>query len=150
MKENTINPVKGITEQAFQMWENTFRSALKMQDDAVKAWPAKPTPTDWSTEVQTQFAKFRTMADSIRPTLQKQADEMLELIDKNAKLEAALRQLATEAVKMPAMIDQQSKWMDYWKLAMGGVYSNAETLVQIEARAMNSWIDFAKQTWEPK
>jgi hypothetical protein len=150
MKENTSNPVKGIPEQAFQMWEETFRNGLKMQDEALKNWPAKFTPADWGAQMQTQFTKVKAMTESIRPSIQEQTDEMLALIDRNTKLDATLRQMATEALKMPIMADQQSKWMDYWKLAMSGVYSNAEALVQIEARAMNSCINFAKQTCEPK
>lgn len=148
MKESMSNPVKDMTERAFGIWEDTVRSGLKMQEEAFKSRPGKYIRA--MEEMQSQFGRFKEMTEDLSPAMQKRADEILELIDKNTKLGNQLSQLASEASKMPMVAEQQSKWMDYWKLAVGGLYSNAEALVQIEARTMIGWIDFAKKSCESR
>jgi hypothetical protein len=72
----------------------------------------------------------------------------LSLAESNSRTGVELMKKATDAVQAPSIAESQSKWMDVWTTSLGVARNNTEALLQINTRAIDSWIEFARKNTE--
>lgn len=143
--KNKENPMAEIAEQTVKNCEQALHTGLKFQQEAGQWWSKvfdqATSVEDW----QKRFSNFNSLANSLRPATQKRLDEVLDLVEKNTRTGTELLKKATDAAQTPAIADSHAKWMDVWTSSLGAVRSNAEAVMQINARAMDTLIDFVQK-----
>ena len=119
-----------------------MRNSLKMQDEVWGRWGGWLHPENMAQDWPKRFAGIANVGESLRPMLQKQTQEVFDLIGKSTQAADQLRQKATEAAQTTALSESQSKWLEFWKFSLETTFSNADALIQMDQRAVNSWMDF--------
>jgi hypothetical protein len=84
------------------------------------------------------------------PAARKGMEEGLELLEKNNKASADLIKKAVDAAQAPTLADGQSKWMEFWRASLGLARSNAEAVMLMNSRAVDSWVGFVQKNAEFK
>jgi len=140
------NPLPGVTEQARKNYEEALRNGLKLQEEMGRWWTnflgQAPSAQDW----QKRAAGFTAAASNLLCTNQKRWAEFLELGDKNYRASVDLVKKATDAAQTPAVAECQAKWMEVWTSSVAAARSSAETVSQINNRAVDSWLEFVQKT----
>ena len=141
MKENEKSPIMEVTEQTLKNCEQVCRMGLKAQEDASKylsAFCNNPTNLD---DKQNQVARVAAMIDTIMPATQKQVEDILNFVSKSTQTTAELVKKTSEAVRTPGVSDGQAKWAEVSKTFLQGMRSNTDTILQLNAHAIDSWIE---------
>ncbi len=134
-----------MADQALKNYEQALRTGLKLQEEAVRCWTSLVNQTaaqDW----QKGFVNFSKLTNNALPAAQKRMEEVLELVEKNSRSGTELMRKALEAAQPQAIGDGQKKWTDLWTSSLGAMRSNAEALGQINAKAIDSWIEFVRKS----
>ncbi len=142
------NPLADMAEQAARNYEQALRAGLKLQQEAGQWWSGmfdqSASPDDW----QKRFTNIASLANGLRPATQKRMEEVLDLMEKNNRTGTELFKKAADAAQTPSIAESQTKWLDLWTSSLGAARSNAEAALQINARAMESWIEFVQKSAE--
>lgn len=145
MKENEKNPVLEMAEQAMLNCEEAFRNGLKIQEEAGQRLTALFSP---SRQKQNQYSLFATLLDEMIPATQQRIEEILELVSKNTQSTAELLKKATEATQATSLSESQGKWIEFWKSSVRVTRSNADSLMHVNQRTIDSWLDLLQKTME--
>lgn len=142
------NPMSAMAEQAVKNCEQALRSGLKFQQEAGQWWTTMLDQGASHETWQKRFTSFANLANGLKPATQKRMEEVIELAEKNTRTGTELFKKAAEAAQTPAIAESQAKWMDFWTSSLGAVRSNAEAATEINARAMDTWIEFVQKNAE--
>ena len=126
------NPISEMAQQAVKNCEQALRSGLKLQEEAAHWMTNMFDPAAPADEWQKRMSSFTHLASGLKPVTQKRTEEMLDLVEKNTR----------------SLTETQAKWLDFWTASLGAARSNAEALTHINARAMESWIEFMQKNAE--
>jgi len=153
MKEKTQSqtrekPMSEMADKAMKGYEQTIRTGVKLQEEAARWWSntlnQTASPQDW----QKRFSNVTALANGVMPIAQRRMEEVLQLMEKSSRTGAELLRKAADAAQTPVIADSQAKWMDFWAASVNAAKSNAEAITDINARAMDSWIDFIRKNTE--
>lgn len=142
---NNENLLTGMAEQAAKNCEHALRTGLRMQQEAGQWWSSMLDQNQSADDWQKRFNQFTSLANSLRPAAQKRMEEVLDLVEKNNRAGTELFKKATDATHTPISADSPGKWVDLWTSSLETVRSNAEAVMQINTRAMDSWIEFVQR-----
>ncbi len=137
-----------IADKSLKNYEQLVRTGLKLQEEAARCWSSLLTQTASVQDFQKPISNLTAVANGILPEAQKRMQEMVSLVEANSRTGVELMKKAAEAVQTASIAESQSKWMDFWTTSLGAARHNTEALLQINSRAIDSWIDFAQQNTE--
>jgi hypothetical protein len=142
------DPMSDVVEEIVKNYEQALRSGLKMQQEAGQWWSKwfnQSAPTD---DWQKRFAKLGNLVNESIPENQKRMEEVLDLMEKNNRKGAELLKKAANAAQTPDLADSQAKWTEFWTSSVGAVRSAADSIAQINGRAIDSWMTFLQKSSE--
>lgn len=145
---NQEKPMADMTDKAMKNYETALRAGLKLQEEAVRCWSNIFNQTATAQDWQKRFSNFTCITSEVMPLTQRRMEEVLDLMEQNGRTSAELMKKAVDAAQTPVPAESQAKWMDFWTSSLGAMRSNAEAISQINARAIDSWIDFVRQNTE--
>ncbi len=148
MKEKEKNPMVETTDQVMKNYEQALRSGLRFQEEIWQSWCAMANQSPFGSDWQKRFISPSGMINNIAPMAQKQLEDAVTLMEKNAKLSAELMRKALEASQTPALAESQSKWMDFMKAALEAGRVNVEATMDMTSRAMGSVLSFVEKNAE--
>jgi len=137
-----------IADKSLKNYEQLVRTGLKLQEEAARCWSSLLTQTASVQDFQKPISNLTAVANGILPEAQKRMQEMVSLVEANSRTGVELMKKAAEAVQTASIAESQSKWMDFWTTSLGAARHNTEALLQINSRAIDSWIDFAQKNTE--
>jgi hypothetical protein len=151
MKEKEKNPMTETADPGMKSYEQALRAGLKFQEEACQCWYNLLNQSASTSDWQKYFAQASAAVTGVMPTAQKRVEEGLELMEQNSKAGAELVKKAVDASRAPTFTDSQSKWMEFWKGSVSLARTNAEAVMTINSRAVDSWINLVqKNTEAPK
>ena len=142
------NPMAELNEQALKNWEQALKASLKWQQDAGKWWNQWAGQPATAPEWQKCFTNWAALATDTIPAAQKRTDELLDLVEKNARTGLDLMKKAADAAQAPGIAESQAKWTDWWTASLDATRANAEAVVQIQSRAIDCCAEFMRKTQE--
>ena len=99
---------------------------------------------DW----QKRVPNFSQMVNEYVPAARERMEEVAQLMERNTRTGTELLKKAADAAKSPTIADCQAKWMDLWTSSLEAARSSTETMAQINAKAIESWIDYIQKGTE--
>lgn len=143
MKDYEKNPMMEMAEQGMRNCEQLFRSGLKYQEEASQYWNAWANPA-FAAKTQKRCS-LTAMVEDVAPIAQKRAEEIIGVIGKNTQTSAELLRKAVEAVNASANAEREIKWAEFWKSSLRAYRSNADDMMHINARTLDSCIDLIQK-----
>jgi hypothetical protein len=137
-----------IAQQMMENYEKAVHSGLHIQEEALKCCNRVFSQTAMYQEWQKRLGSFTDATNGFLPEAQKRAEEMLDLMDKNARTGAELMKKAVDAAQTPGITDSQAKWMDFWTTSLGALQDNTSAMAQIHGRALDCFMEMARQNVE--
>jgi hypothetical protein len=137
-----------IADTMMKNCEQAFKTSMKCQDEAARWWSAVLHQTATAQDWQKRFTNLSAIANGVMPLAQERMEQMLHLMEKNTQTSADLLKKAVDAAQTPVIGESQAKWMDFWTSSLGAARSNAESIMRMNSRAIDSWIDFLRKNTE--
>jgi hypothetical protein len=137
-----------IAEKALKNYEQVVRTGLRLQEEAGRCITSMFTQTASVQDLHKPMTYFNSVANGVLPEAQKRMQEMLDLVESNTRTGVELMKKAVDAAQTPVIAESQSKWMDFWATSLGAARTNTEALLQINSRALDSWVDFVQKNTE--
>jgi hypothetical protein len=132
-------------EQAMETCNNAFKTGVKMQEEVAKWWGdllGETSPVqDWQKRTQA------IITEAI-PLAQRSAEEGMRVIDQNYRSNLDLLKKMFDAAQSDSMADARDKVQGLWEASLNTLRTNAQTLVQANAKVMESWSEFAKKNFD--
>jgi len=147
-KENSREQEKLMSEMASQArknYEQAVRTGLKLQEEAAQWWTSIASQTAPTQDWQKRFASLASLANSSLPAAQRRVEELVELMERNSRQSVELMKKAAEAAQSQAIAESQAKWMDVWTESLKVPRGNAEDVMQIGNKAIDSWLDYVRK-----
>jgi len=131
-----------MLEQAIDTYNSAFKTGVRMQEEVARWWTdllgdASPVQ-DWQKRTQAMIA------DAI-PLAQKTAEEGLRVIDQNYRNSLDLLKKVFDAAQSDSVADARDRMQTLWEASLGTLRTNAQALVQANAKAMESWSEFVRK-----
>ena len=139
-----------MTGKAIKNYDQIVKTALRVQEEASRYWTSLLSRSASAQDWQRPVSAFTAMASGVLPQAQKRMQEVLELAENNTKASVELMKKAAEAMQTPGLAERQARWMDLWATSLGTARSNAEAVMQMSSRAVDSWINFVQKSSEVK
>lgn len=140
--------VSDMADNAIRNYEQAVRTGFKLQEEAVKAWSNLFNQTSAAQECQKGFNAMTQIANKALPVAQRRLEEVLQLVEKNTRTGTELMRRAVDAAQSPVLGNGQNKWTELWTSSMAALRSNTEAMLEINAKAVDSWIDLVKKSAE--
>jgi hypothetical protein len=148
--KGTEKEMSNMTDKAMRNYDQTVKTALRVQEEASRYWTSLLSRSASAQDWQRPLSAFTAMANGVLPQAQKRMQEVLELAENNTKASVELMKKAAEAIQTPGIAERQARWMDLWAASLGTARSNAEAVMQISSRAVDSWINFVQKSSDVK
>ena len=142
------NTLSDITDKTMRNYQQALQMGVKLQEETVKCWTSMLNQTPAVPDLQKGFSNFTKVANTVLPAAQRRMEEVLELFEKNTRTGTELMRKAADASQAQSPGDGQNKWTDFWSSSVGVFRANAEALSQINARAMDSWLELVRKSSE--
>jgi hypothetical protein len=150
-KENIRAQEKSMSDmadKAMKNYESTLKTGLKLQEETVKAWSNLYNQSTAAQDYQKTFANYNKLANGVFPIAQRRLEEVIALVEKNTRTGTELVRKSVEAAQSPISGNGQNKWTELWTASMAAFRANAEAVAEINAKAIDSWIDLVKKSAE--
>jgi len=134
--------VNKLFEQAVEMYESSLKAGVKAQQDAAKIMTDAADGMLKPADFQAQSQKFIA---EVMPTAQKNFDEAVKLMNKNAESYLELVQKAFELGQCKDADAVQAKTQALWDASLKTTKANAQAMVDANAKMLQSWADLAKK-----
>lgn len=136
MADKNKIPGSELIEQAMQNYEQALQAGLKLQEDSAKWWldclAQASAPQDLSQRVS-------AMANEAIPVIQKRMEDSLRVVEQTSRTSLDLMKQALDAGKANPMANPQARMQELWEASLQAVRQNAQTLTQLNAKAVESW-----------
>jgi hypothetical protein len=134
-----------LFEQAIKNYDQAFQAALKAQEDAV-TWLLDcagkvQAPKDWQ-------KRWNASVSESLPVVQKRIEESLRLVEQSSRTSIELLKQAYDTAKVDSGSAAQSKVQELWEASLQTVRTNAQALTQLNAKAVESWVQCAQKCFE--
>ena len=142
------NTVSEIADKTMKNYQQALQTGFKVQEEAMKCWNSVVNKTPAAPDMQKGFTNFTKVANSVLPAAQRRIEEVMDLMERNTRTGTELMRKAVDAAQAHGIGDGQNKWTDFWTSSVGAMRSNAEALAQINARAIDSWLEVVRKSSE--
>ena len=134
-----------LFEQALKNYDQAFQAGLKAQEEAFKGLfdcaGKMQAPHDW------QKRWSATILDSV-PVAQKRIQESLQVVEQTSRTSLDLLKQAFEAGKIDGTAGAQAKVQELWEASLQTLRTNAQAVVQLNAKAVESWVQCVQKCVE--
>jgi hypothetical protein len=132
-----------LFEQAFANYEKTFKTSLKMQEEASKQWgtffsQAVPTSTVQST--------VQEAASEAAGLSRKQLEESLKVIEQSSQASLDLLKQALKSIQVPPAENSPAKLQELWENCLKTLQGNAQSVVHLNGKMATAWADFTRKS----
>jgi len=144
MPAATETPFAGVFDQALQTYGEALKAGIKVQEQFAGYWAdalqrAVPTTAEYSNKVRNFF-------NEAAPAAQRNADELLKLLDQNYRRSVELFRRACDAgTSANAANDYQARIQALWQASIDLVKENAQATTQASVRALELFADLFRQ-----
>ena len=145
MKENEKNPMMGMADQAMHTYEQAFQAGIKLQEETWQRCGYMWDQAACAREAQKRFAELETIVEEVMPVAQQSMEETWGIIGKNAQTSAELMKKAADAAQTAALEESQAKWAEILKMYLRATRSNADIMMQMGTRAIDSCIEIMQK-----
>lgn len=142
MTEKAKNPASDALDQGLKNYEQALRTGLKLQEEAGKYWTRMLNQAASPQDLPKQFISF---ANEMIPAAQKSMQNCIELIEQNSRTSATLIKQGLEAAQATSCADGQSKVVEFCESSLGALRANAQAILDINNKAIDSWTAFIKK-----
>ena len=149
MKEKEKNPVVETADQAIRNYEQALRAGLKFQEETWQSWYTLLNQSPFGPDWQKRFAGLSEAANGVAVETQKQLEQTVELMEKNARLGADLMKKAVDASQTSALAESQSKWMALVKASLEAAQANVDAIMRINSRTAESLLNIVQKSAAP-
>jgi len=139
MKGATQNNFTEMFDQAIESFDMALKTGVKMQEEATRWWSDLMGDTN---SIQGMQERMRGMMMDALPKAQRNIDQYMKMIDKSYQSSMELLKKAFETTQSGSIIEAQNKAQELWESTLAALRTNAQAMVQINARAMESWAEF--------
>lgn len=145
MRGKAQTSVSELFNQAVQTFETAMKTGVRIQEEASKWWTDMLGEANSLQELQ---QRARQMINETLPTSQQNADQYIKLLDKTYHTSMGLLQKAFETGQSESISEAQTRIQELWESMLSAIRNNAQAMVQINAKAMESWSEFAQRDVE--
>ena len=142
MPSVTEAPFTGLVDQAVQTFGETLKAGVKVQEQVAAYWSEALGKNCPAGEFQRKAKTFFT--DAV-PAAQRNAEELLRLLEQNYKRSVDLLKKAFEPGNVTAAGDAQAKVQALWEQSVELVKENAQAMAQTNLKVLELWADFFRQ-----
>lgn len=142
MTESSKNPASELLDQGLKNYEQALRTGLKIQEEAGRCWTKLLNQAASPQDLQKQLS---ALANDVIPATQKSMEGCLELLEQNSRASVEMMKKAMEAAQATTVPDTQAKVMEFCESSLKSLKANAQSIVDINAKALDSWIAFVKK-----
>ncbi len=142
MAEKAKIPASEALDEGLKNYEQALRSGLKLQEEAGKAWIKMLNQAASPQDCQKQMA---SLAAEMIPATRKSLEDCLELIEQNSRASVELVKKGLEAAQTTNYAESQTKVTDFCESSLKSLKTNAQAIVDLNAKAMDSWFAFVKK-----
>lgn len=142
MTEKTKNPVSEMLDQGLKNYEQALRTGLKLQEEAGQCWTKLLGQAASHQDLQKQIA---LLASDVIPATQKLMESCLELLEQNSRASVDLLKRGMESARTANYADTQGKAAEFCESSLKSLKANAQAIVDINTKAIESWIAFVKK-----
>ena len=139
--------VTDMFEQAVDTFDAAMKAGVKAQEEATKWWSDLLGDAG---SVQDWQRKAASVAGDVLPAAQKNAEEYLHVLEQNARNSMELLKKAFETGQSESVADLQAKTQKLWEASLATLRTNTQTVVQANAKALESLTDFARKNGNAK
>ena len=142
MTDKTKTPASEMFDQALKNYEQALRTGVKLQEEAGKNWTRLLNQTVSPQDLQKQLT---AMANDVFPATQKSLEACLDLLEQNSRASVDLLKKGLEAAQTTGVSETQGKMVEFCESSLKSLKSNAQAIVDINAKTMDSWISLVKK-----
>lgn len=151
MTDKTTNPQSELFEQGLKNYEQALAAGVKLHEEACKCW----TKLLNRAASPQEFQKYATsLASEVIPATQKAIDGSVQLLEQASRASVDLVKKAFEAAQVTEYSEAQAKVVDFCEGSLKSLKANAQAIVDINSKAVDSWFAFVKkataEVLEPK
>jgi hypothetical protein len=143
--EEKTKQAADLYDQAMKSFEQALKAALKLQEESARLWSRlasqAASPLDWQ-------KRARTAAEELIPQTQKSLEEFIKVIEQNSALSIELMKKALAMPQSASLLEAQEKWLGFWEASLNAVRDGALSVMQANARGVESWIASARKSWD--
>lgn len=133
------------SESMADMADRARRTGQRVQDEAGQWWGRMLAQTeDW----QKHVTNFTSLTNRMMPLAQERMEDAMTLLEKNTRTGTELLNKAMTAAQTANFAESQAKWLDFWTSSMKALQGNVESVTEISANAIDSWINFVRTNTE--
>ena len=142
MTEKTKNPASEILDQGLKNYEQALRTGLNIQEEAGKCWTRLLNQAASPQDLQKQIT---SLANEAIPATQKSLEGCLALLEQNSRASVELVKKGMEAAQSANYPDAQARVIEFCESSLKSLKANAAAIVDLNARAVDSWMAFVKK-----
>jgi translation initiation factor 2 alpha subunit (eIF-2alpha) len=135
-EKNTSKNPNELFEDALKTFEQVMQSGVKLQKETTKCWTEVMSdaalPNEWQEKAKKAAAESLNLS-------QNQLKETMKLMEQQSKLGLDLVQQALNAAQSKDLKEGQAKTRELWESCFTTVKTSAQTLIQHNAKALESW-----------
>ena len=143
MATATQSKATGLFDQALSTFAETLKAGVKVQEDAAKWWSDALAGQDALRDFQNRSRDF---VKEFIPSAQKNAEDWLKLVEKNATKSISLLKRAIESEADAD--DIRKKTEELWEASLALVRENAQAVTESNLKLMELWSKMLKKTAE--
>ena len=143
MATATESKAFGVFDQAVSTFGESLKAGVKVQEEVAKWWTDTLEQQSCVTDAQKRCGD---VVKEVIPAAQKNAEEWLKLIEKNAQKSIALLKRALET-KGDAQ-DFGKKTQELWEDSLALARENAQAITQANAKMIELWSKLVKKNIE--
>ena len=140
MTDKAKPPVSEVFDQAMKNYEQALRTGLKFQEETGKWW------VNLFNQSGSQQDAYKQFASDVIPAAQKRFGECVELLEQNSRTGFDLLKKGMETTQTTSIGETQTKCVDFCEQSLKSLRTNAQAVADINAKAIDSWIEFVKKT----
>jgi len=142
MAEKTNNPQSEIFDQGLKNYEQALAAGVKLHEEACNCWTKllnrASSPQD--------FQKYVTsVSEDVVPATQKAMESCVQLLEQTSRATVDLVKKAFEAGQTTTYGETQGKVVEFCESSLKSLKSNAQAIVDINAKTIDSWFAFVKK-----
>jgi hypothetical protein len=130
------NVTADVVNQAVEGFNSALRAGLKAQEESVRWWLDAMGEAG---SVQALQKKVEEFVETAIPTMQKNTQDYLKVLDENSRNSLELLKKALDTTQSDSMAEVQGKMRELWEGSLSAVRRNVQSMLQLNSRIMQSY-----------
>jgi hypothetical protein len=139
--------ISELMDQAIETFNAAFKTGIRMNEEMTRWWTdvlSENSPVqNWQKRAQTM------MADAV-PLAQKTAEEGLRTLDTNYRNSMDFLKKVLDTGQAESLAEAREQTQALWEASLSTLRSNAQELVQTNAKVMETWAEFIRRNIDGK